>query len=176
MAAPLRGFLCRLCGRCTMKSLSVLLVAPTPHLAANLMEWLTQAGCAVMLVTTFAAGKTRLDQHPSILISEVRLGDYNGLHLSLRAKAMDVPSIVLGSADAVLEREAQRLGVIYFTDELDREKVLSIVRNVERSAEKKSVDATTPGRGLAFLSWDELVPTANARDESPTSRRRTLRS
>lgn len=158
-----------------MKSHSVLVVAPTPHLAANLMEWLTQAGCAVMLVTSFAAGKARLDQHPSILISEVRLGDYNGLHLALRAKAIDVPSIVLGSADAVLQQEAQRLGVIYFTDELDRAQVLSIVRNVERSAEKKSGDST-PGRGLAFLSWDELVPAAKARDESLSSRRRTLRS
>lgn len=157
-----------------MKSLSVLLVAPTPHLAANLMEWLSQAGCAVMLVTSFAAGKARLDQHPSILISEVRLGDFNGLHLALRAKAMDVPSIVLGRADAVLEREAQRLGVLYFTDELDRAQVLSIVRNVERAAEKSV--ASTPGRGLAFLSWDELAPTANARDESLSSRRRTLRS
>ena len=158
-----------------MKSLSVLLVAPTPHLAANLMEWLTQAGCAVMLVTSFAAGKARLDQHPSILISEVRLGDYNGLHLALRAKALDIPSMVLGSADAVLEREAQRLGVIYFTDELNRAMVLNIVRSVKRAAEKKSVDST-PGRGLAFLSWDELVPTADARDESLSSRRRTLRS
>jgi DNA-binding response OmpR family regulator len=158
-----------------MKSLSVLLVAPTPHLAANLMEWLTQAGCAVIIVTSFAAAKARLDQHPSILISEVRLGDYNGLHLALRAKSIDIPSIVLGSADAVLEREAQRLGVIYFTDELDRARVFSIVRNVERAAEKKSVDPT-PGRGLAFLSWDELVPTANVRDESLSSRRRTLRS
>jgi DNA-binding response OmpR family regulator len=156
-----------------MKSLNVLLVAPTPHLAANLIEWLTQAGCAVMLVTSFAAGKARLDQHPSMLISEVRLGDYNGLHLALRAKSMDIPSIVLGSADAVLEREAQRLGVIYFTDELDGAKVLSIVRNVERAAEKS---ASTRGRGLAFLSWDELVPTPNARDESLSSRRRTLRS
>jgi DNA-binding response OmpR family regulator len=158
-----------------MKSLSVLVVAPTPHLAANLMDWLTEAGCAVMLVTSFAAGKARLDQHPSILISEVRLGDYNGLHLALRAKAIDIPSIVLGRADAVLQREAQRLGVIYFTDELDRAQVLSIVRNIERAAEKKSVDSTH-GRGLAFLSWDELVPTTNPRDESPSSRRRALRS
>jgi DNA-binding NtrC family response regulator len=158
-----------------MKSLSVLVVAPTPHLAANLMEWLTEAGCAVMLVTSFAAGKARLDQHPSMLISEVRLGDFNGLHLALRAKAIDIPSIVLGSADAVLQREAQRLGVIYFTDELDRAQIFSIVRNIERVAEKKSVDSTS-GRGLAFLSWEELVPTSNARDESLSSRRRTLRS
>ena len=157
-----------------MKSFNVLVVAPTPHLAVNLMKWLTEAGCAVMLVTSFAAGKARLEQHPSILISEVRLGDYNGLHLALRAKSIDIPSIVLGNADAVLEREAQRLGVVYFTDELDRAKVLSIVRNVERAAEKSA--ASTRGRGLAFLSWDELVPTANARDESLSSRRRTLRS
>jgi DNA-binding response OmpR family regulator len=152
-----------------MKSLGVLVVAPTPGLAANLMEWLTEAGCAVMLVTTFAAGKTRLGQRPSILISEVRLGDYNGLHLALRAKAIDIPSVVVGRADAVLQREAQRLGVVYMTDELDRKQVTSIVRSLGRTAEEKRDKLTA---GLAFISWDELGPSVSARDESLSHRRR----
>jgi len=157
------------------KQRRILVVAPTTPLANNLLSWLGDAGYEVTVVSTFTAAKRHLESSPDALITEVKLHDYNGLHLALRAKAIDIPSIVLGSADAVLQREAQRLGVIYFTDELDRAQVLSIVRSVERAAEKKSGDSA-PGRGLAFLSWDELVPTTNTRDESVSSRRRTLRS
>ena len=98
-----------------MTPLRVLVVAPTSPLAANLVEWLTEAGYEVILVTSFLAGKARLELAPSVLISEVRLGDYNGLHLALRAKAGDIPSIVVGNPDPVLEREAERLGVGYLT-------------------------------------------------------------
>ena len=74
----------------------MLVVAPTPPLAANLVEWLTEAGHEVILVTSFLAGKARLEIAPSVLIAEVRLGDYNGLHLALRAKAGNIPALVLG--------------------------------------------------------------------------------
>ena len=57
---------------------------------------------------------------PSVLIAEVRLGDYNGLHLALRAKAGSIPALVLGNPDPVLEREAERLGVVYLAHQLSR--------------------------------------------------------
>src|SRR5687767_1008942 len=104
-----------LLGGCFMQASRVLLVAPTPQLSATLRAWLTDAGCAVMVATSFSSAKAQIKQGLSILISEVRLGDYNGLHLAIRAKSSDVPSIVLGPADAVLQREADALGVIYLT-------------------------------------------------------------
>ena len=156
-------------------SLSVLIVAPTPHLAADLMKWFTDAGWAVMLVTAFATGKARLGQRPSLLISEVRLGDYNGLHLALRAKTMGIPAVVLGSVDPVLQHEAQRLGVKYAADSLDRAQIVDLIRGIERSIQDNPASSSAR-QGLTFMSWEDLVPSAKVRDESHAHRRRTLRS
>jgi len=159
-----------------MNPLSVLVVAPTPQLAATLTGWLTEAGCGVILVTSFSAGKSRLADGPSILISEIRLGDYNGLHLALRAKASDIPTIVVGNADPVLEREAERLGVAYLTHQLDRSQLLNTIQTIAHpvSVRPQSIHSAAP---LSFVSWDELVPAVSDRDESLSHRtRRTLRS
>ena len=160
-----------------MKPSSVLLVAPTPQLAAALMGWLSEAGCEVVLVTSFAAGKSRLEDRPSLLISEVRLGDFNGLHLALRARSGGIPSIVIGSADLVLQREAERLTVGYLTHQLDRAQLMSAIERITPIED----EAARPGRSavsnLSFISWDELVPVVSDREETLSHRtRRTLRS
>jgi DNA-binding response OmpR family regulator len=160
-----------------MTPLRVLVVAPTSPLAANLIEWLTEAGHEVILVTSFLAGKARLELAPSVLIAEVRLGDYNGLHLALRAKAGGIPALVLGDTDPVLEREAERLGVAYLTHQLSRSALLSALEQVEPSP-SPSAEATSSSAsaGLSFISWDEL-PGAKQRDESASHRtRRTILS
>ena len=160
-----------------MKPSSVLLVAPTPQLATALMGWLTEAGCEVVLVTSFAAGKSRLEDGPSLLISEVRLGDYNGLHLALRAKSAGIPSIVVGSADLVLQREAERLSVVYLTHQLDRSQLMSAIERMEPLADGSARSARSAASNLSFISWDELVPVVSDRDETLSHRtRRTLRS
>ena len=159
-----------------MTPLRVLVVAPTSPLAANLVEWLTEAGHEVILVTSFLAGKARLELAPSVLIAEVRLGDYNGLHLALRAKAGGIPSLVVGDADPVLEREAQRLGVAYLAHQLSRSVLLSALGQVEPAAAAAEVASSSASAGLSFVSWDEL-PGVKQRDESashPT--RRTILS
>ena len=156
-----------------MTPLRVLLVAPTAPLAANLVEWLTEAGHEVILVTSFLAGKARLAPAPSILIAEIRLGDYNGLHLALRAKAGGIPALVLGDTDLVLEREAERLGVAYLTYQLNRSALLSALDRVEPAAEAASRSASA---GLSFVSWDEL-PGVKQPDNSTSHRvRRTILS
>jgi CheY-like chemotaxis protein len=153
-----------------MTPLRVLVVAPTSPLAANLVEWLTEAGHEVILVTSFLAGKARLELAPSVLIAEVRLGDYNGLHLALRAKGSSIPSLVIGNPDPVLEREAERLGVAYLTHELSRSALLNAL-------DPAAVPAASPSSssGLSFVSWDEL-PGVKQRDESASPTRRTLLS
>jgi DNA-binding response OmpR family regulator len=159
-----------------MTPLSVLVVAPTSQLAANLMEWLTQAGCAVILVTSFSAGKSRLEHGPSLVISEVRLGDYNGLHLALRAKASRIPALVIGGTDPVLQREAERLGVAYLTHELDRAQLLSVIERLVRSGAVADEKDHSAASSLAFMSWGELVPAVADRDPAASPRRRTLGS
>src|SRR5687767_1477884 len=101
---------------------TVLVVAPTPSIAMKVFAWLTDSGCAPLVVSSFAAAKPYLDEQPAALISEVRLGEFNGLHLALRAQARNVPAILVGQPDSVLEREATQLGAFYVADPLDAQK------------------------------------------------------
>ena len=101
-----------------MKRRTVLVVARTPGLVDALLPVLDPRANDVVVAHSFTAGKRQLALQPDLLITELRLGEYNGLHLALRAQAQSVPTIVIGHADPVLQREAVNLGASYVaTDE-----------------------------------------------------------
>ena len=54
-----------------------------------------------------------LIEQPDLLITEIRLAAYNGLHLALRARARGISSIVIGGPDLLFERDAERFGARY---------------------------------------------------------------
>lgn len=91
----------------------VLLVTPNPTVAAGTLALLTNGGLRVTVVATFVAAREQLQSRPDLIISEVRLGEYNGLHLALRARLSGIPAIVLGEDDATMAREADKLGAAY---------------------------------------------------------------
>jgi DNA-binding response OmpR family regulator len=95
---------------------SVLLVAPTPRIAAAVTASLLHAGADVTVVTSFKAARKGLESYPTLLISEVRLGEYNGLHLALRARSQGIRAIMVGDDDQVTRREAEKLGADYVSD------------------------------------------------------------
>lgn len=106
----------------------ILAVAPSQSVAAKLVRLLGDAS-RLVVVTTFAAAKVHLDSPPDLLITEVKLGEYNGLHLALRARAAGIPAIVLG--DRVFEREAEQLGATYLSPvRLDTAELPSIVAHL----------------------------------------------
>ena len=93
-----------------------LVVAPTPAVAERLVTCLQERGFRTSLVTDFRAARQELDVHPpALLVTEIRLGAFNGLHLTLRARARfpEMPAIVVGDADCVLEAEARMQHVPY---------------------------------------------------------------
>jgi DNA-binding response OmpR family regulator len=106
----------------------VLLVAPDPLVAAHTLSQLTDAGLRVTVVETFAAAREQLQSRPDLLISEVRLGEYNGLHLALRARSSGIPAIVLGQEDTVTAREAEKLGAVYIAADADRRGLTTAIR------------------------------------------------
>jgi DNA-binding response OmpR family regulator len=110
------------------RSRSALVVAATPALARKLCAWLKWSGWNVITAHSYAAAKVRLEHHFSLLVTELELGDYNGLQLALRAQACNVPALVIGRHDAVLERDAEQLGSTYVRkDELDQHRFLIAV-------------------------------------------------
>jgi two-component system C4-dicarboxylate transport response regulator DctD len=67
------------------------------------------------------------------LITDVRLGAYNGLQLIFRARALNpqLPVIVMtGYSDAAIRAEAQRLEAVYLEKPIDSEALLSRVAGI----------------------------------------------
>jgi CheY-like chemotaxis protein len=109
----------------------VLIVADTPALTEDLLGWLVPGGYHSTVVTTFACAMRQLRTHPQLVISQLRLGAYNGLHVALRARGEGIPAIVIGKADTVLEGEARELGATFVqSDQLARERILALVHEL----------------------------------------------
>jgi hypothetical protein len=85
---------------------------------------LRAAGYTPKVVEDFASGKEALTARPDLLITELKLGAYNGLHLAIRASVQGTTTIVVGDPDPVLEEEARRQHATYLTQPLDHERLL----------------------------------------------------
>src|SRR5688572_26309101 len=89
----------------------ILLVTPTTPLAKTLSHCARLAGYEVTVVTTFQAARTHIVHRPDLLITELKLGEHNGLQLALRLASTGVPAIVV--ADKTFEHEVEQLGAVW---------------------------------------------------------------
>jgi hypothetical protein len=128
----------------------ILLVGPDGGILRGLAPSLRAAGYAPKVVGEFVAAKDALASRPELLITELRLGAYNGLHLAIRAHVQGTPTIVVGDPDPVLEAEAARQHATYMTPPISSERMLTVVggllaaaQHVRRSPRKQvpSIDA-----------------------------------
>jgi DNA-binding NtrC family response regulator len=98
-------------------ALSILVVEPALDELVRTVAALTQAGFHVTAAEGFPQAKHLLTpQAPAVLLTSLRLGCYNGLHLVVRGKAVQpkMAAIVTSSqADAVLQVEAEALGATF---------------------------------------------------------------
>jgi DNA-binding response OmpR family regulator len=115
---------------------SVLIVNPDEATVAEHAYQLYLAGYSTVAASTFAESRELLSVYqPKALVATTRLGDYNGFHLAIvtRMKHGPVPTILLGEADPVLEREAARAGAHYLTLPVSAAELVQAVRErVER--------------------------------------------
>ena len=96
---------------------TALVVDMTPSDIAAAAACLTIAGCRVSAVDSYQQARTALGaETPAILITDLTLGEFNGIDLVLRAKTArpDVRVVVLSRIhDPVLRREAEQLGATF---------------------------------------------------------------
>jgi hypothetical protein len=101
-----------------------------PHVARLLT--LQQSIQDVALVdgcSSFAAGRTRLlRDHPDVLVANLRLGSYNGLHLVYLATPTTRSIVYMDREDHFLLREAQQAGAFVESPERLPSSVASYVR------------------------------------------------
>ena len=112
-----------------MKSMSVLVVDNDEQALGLVGNWLSDAGYEVVTCSRFQAARDYLAAHPlDALVTNLRLGEYNGLQLALRASWMGTGTAVLIMSaydDVVLRRDATACGARFMLKPFDRESLLS---------------------------------------------------
>jgi DNA-binding NtrC family response regulator len=110
---------------------TALVVDPKLNEALAAVEMLTGQGFEVTVAETFAKAKDRLNTRPpTVLLTEIRLGEYNGLHLVLRGKAQrpTLAALVMSDiADPVLQADAEAMGATFLIKPLDNRELLAAV-------------------------------------------------
>lgn len=123
---------------------TVLLVNAEPFALRGLETCLLAQGYGVIPASTFQMAKELLNRlSPDLLVADVRLGAFNGLHLAVRSHFHypDRPVIISHTAyDPVLEVEARRLGATFIAKPLQSPEFLRQVR----TALDKTVASTEP--------------------------------
>jgi len=104
---------------------TILLVDDNDSFLSGLTELLRSHDFDVVPHTDFVGAREYLQHHvPDVLVTDVRLREYNGLHLvwTARARSVSVRAVVYSSHfDPVLEAEASGCGALF----LDKRQVAS---------------------------------------------------
>jgi DNA-binding NtrC family response regulator len=93
-------------------------------------QWLTAAGYSVVACDRFETAKKHLeDGAPDVLLTDVRLGAFNGLQLVILAKELGPHTAVVMSAfdDPMLRKDANLCGAGYLAKPFTRDQVLAAV-------------------------------------------------
>jgi DNA-binding response OmpR family regulator len=114
-------------------------VAPDRMFVASTMS---SAGFLVTVTDSFAAAKERMTaKPPALLITEVCLAEYNGLHLVIRGLAADARMgalVTCSHEDVVLRKSAEELGATFVVKPITgRELVAAVFRTLFRGEHEK---------------------------------------
>ncbi len=149
--------------------LQILVVSQSLQQRDLLRHWLASAGYQVDLAADFDSARRWLEnRNPDLLVTDVKLGAYNGLHLAIWSRGRDLATrtLLIGDADRVLEREAERERAVYLTSPLIEPAFINAVNALlganspMRRCRRKRVlvDATVDGvlGSIVDLSYDGL--------------------
>ena len=109
---------------------TVLVVESERETPTSIVDVLRQVNYRVTRATSYADGRAQLAaRSPDLLITDVRLGAFNGLQLVIQRAFSDPgrPSIVTGSLDSVLEAQARGLGAAYIAKPIESIDLLKLV-------------------------------------------------
>jgi DNA-binding response OmpR family regulator len=117
---------------------SALIVSPVLDELVHLVSLLTGSGFRVTAAENFVQAKALLStQPPSILITSLQLGDYNGLHLVLRGRSArpDMVALITSTtADAGLHADAEAMGATFMLMPVSGpEFIAAVLRTLSRS-------------------------------------------
>jgi DNA-binding response OmpR family regulator len=122
----------------------ILIVDDTLATLGALAELLSNAGFQVVTASDFEEAKRKIDsESPDLLVVDIRLGPYNGLHLVVRERLAhpEVPIIMTtGFPDALLEAEARRYGAEFLEKPIRSADLIALVKKLLAGREMQSAD------------------------------------
>src|SRR4051812_24431965 len=111
---------------------NILIVEDDQSTLAGWVELLRAAGYFVRGVSSYEEGRQEMTMMPDLLITDVRLGVYNGLQLLMRGRMANprLQAIVItGYADQIVRREAVYLQAEHPEKPVDADRLLQVVSN-----------------------------------------------
>jgi hypothetical protein len=97
-----------------------------------MVDWLAASGYEVHAADTFDCARDHIDRHrPDLLIADIKLEAYNGLHLAIwtQSRGLRSRSILIGEPDLVLQQEAERVSAVFVSPPLVAPDFLQIVQS-----------------------------------------------
>ncbi len=114
--------------------LDILIVDENAAVLAAMVAALTEAGHTAIGAPSFRDGIRALTSSaPALLISSVRLGPFNGLHLLMRGRAEHpgLPAILIGPPSDVVAGEARAMGAaVYLPQPVDMDVLTTLVTDL----------------------------------------------
>ncbi len=110
--------------------LPVLVVGVEDVSAAERLEALKRAGFAVLPVPSFLdARRVLAEVEPQAIVTDVHLGDYNGLHLVAIAQVEHprTTCLVVGPRDSALQAESYHLGARYLVEPVAADRLAAVL-------------------------------------------------
>jgi two-component system response regulator HydG len=120
---------------------SILLVEDDPDALDFGLLVLREAGYQVTGAPSYEEGRRGLQAEPDMLITDIRLGAFNGLQLVVHARTAwpSLPILVLtGFHDPLLQAEAERLEARYLCKPIDADQLVQAVNQGFAAAQSQA--------------------------------------
>jgi two-component system response regulator HydG len=140
---------------------TVLLVEDERAVREVLERWLVESGRCVVACRTFQEAKAYLAAHtPDLLVTDIRLRDYNGLQLVLHMCEKHPATaclVMTGHDDPVLRKEAEHLHARYLVKPFARSDFLAEIENLASGEEAPTSPVRNgTGRPASTGSTDQV--------------------
>ncbi len=124
----------------TVQPRDILVIEDDLSLLEVVVRAFREAGHNVVACSTFEEGREALrTQFFDVVLTDVRLGAFNGLQLALIARDLHPTTKVIvysGFADPVLQAEAERVGAVYLVKPVGGLELLRIIQDFPGPEEK----------------------------------------
>jgi ActR/RegA family two-component response regulator len=125
----------------------VLVVEDDDAARAGLIRLIGSRGHEVFAAATFEDGKRLLKMHhPDVLITDIRLGAFNGLQLLLGDSEHTQAIVATAFSDHVLEAEARKLGAHFLLKPIVPAMLLDLIDELPDASLKRSAPPARPVR------------------------------